>query len=95
MSKVYLFVEINVKSGKIPEFLGPLQKHAAHMRTEDGLEVLDVFRDTQDANKLCVWEVWRDRASWDAHMENDASKAWRPVAAQYVDSETITIMDPI
>jgi hypothetical protein len=28
-------------------------------------------------------------------MENDASKAWRPVAAQYVDSETITIMDSI
>jgi hypothetical protein len=95
MSKVYLFVEISIKAGKLDGSLGLLNKHAAHIRTEDGCETLEIFIDTKVKDRVCVWEVWRDRASWDAHMVNDASKAWQKTAAEFVNSEKITVMDAI
>jgi quinol monooxygenase YgiN len=95
MSKVYLFVEIEVKDGKLDGFTSALTKHAAHIRTEDGCETLELFVDTKVANRVCVWEVWRDRASWDVHMVNDASQAWQKTAAEFVNSEKITVMDAI
>jgi quinol monooxygenase YgiN len=95
MSKVYLFVEIEVKDGKLDGFTSALTKHAAHIRTEDGCETLELFVDTKVANRVCVWEVWRDRASWDVHMVNDASKAWQKTAAEFVNGEKITVMDAI
>ncbi len=95
MGKVYLFVEIEVKDGKLDGFTSALTKHAAHIRTEDGCETLELFVDTKAANRVCVWEVWRDRASWDVHMVNDASKAWQKTAAEFVNGEKITVMDAI
>jgi quinol monooxygenase YgiN len=61
MSKVYLFVEIEVTDGKLDGFTSALTKHAAYIRTEDGCETLLLFVDTKVANRVCVWEVWRDR----------------------------------
>ncbi len=95
MSKVYLFVRVNVKTGKLFDFLPLLEKHAAGIRNEDGCEKLEIFRDKQAVDDICVWEIWRDRAAWDAHMVNDASQAWRPAAAPYVERESITILDAV
>ena len=93
MSKVYLFVEIDVKSGQREAFLEKLLAHGAHIRTEDGCENLEIFKDTVSPDRVCVWEIWRDRPFWDAHMVNDASKAWQEVAPAYVHGEKITVME--
>jgi quinol monooxygenase YgiN len=95
MSKVYLFVEIEVKEGKLEGFTSAIKKHAAHIRTEDGCETLELCIDTKTANRVCVWEVWRDRASWDVHMVNDASKTWQKTASEFVNGEKITVMDAL
>jgi len=93
MSKVYLFVAIDVKPGKSADFLAKIAKHGAHIRTETGCENLEILLDTKDDNRVCVWEVWRNRELWDAHMVNDASKAWQKAAADFVNGEKITVMD--
>jgi autoinducer 2-degrading protein len=95
MSKVYLFVAIDVKPGKTPIFLEKIAKHGAHIRTEEGCEVLEIFADTNNPNQVCVWEVWTNRQLWDAHMVNDASAAWQGVAKEFVNGEKITVMDAI
>ncbi len=92
MSKVFLFGEVNVKPGKMDEFLGKLKAHAAVIRTEAGCEFLEVYRNTQKADVLNVWEIWSDRPAWDAHMVNESSKAWQKVAPEYVFGESITVM---
>ena len=91
---VYLFVQVRVKPGKFDQFIKLIEKHVAVMRLEDGLIALDLYKDVASGN-ICVWEVWRDRASWDVHMANESSKAWQVVAANYVDGESITVMDEI
>ena len=91
---VYLFVQVRVKPGKFDQFIKLIEKHVAVMRLEGGLIALDLYKDVASGN-ICVWEVWRDRASWDLHMVNESSKAWQVVAADYVDGESITVMDEI
>ena len=95
MSKVYLFVAIDVKPGRREEFLEKIKIHGAHIRTEDGCETLEIFTDSQDPNQVCVWEVWTNRALWDSHMVNDASAAWQKIASEYVNGEKITVLDSI
>ncbi|MEJ6573908.1 MAG: antibiotic biosynthesis monooxygenase [Actinomycetes bacterium] len=92
---VYLFVAIEVKPGKCDEFIEKIKVHGAHIRTEDGCETLEIFTDSQNMNRVCVWEVWTSRALWDAHMENVASTAWQKIAKEYVNSEKITVMKSI
>jgi quinol monooxygenase YgiN len=95
MSKVYLFVAIDVKPGMRDAFLEKIKAHGANIRTEAGCETLEIFTDSQSPNQVCVWEVWTNRALWDAHMVNAASAAWQKVAADYVNGEKITVMDLI
>ena len=94
-SKVFLFVAIDVKPGMREAFLEKIKVHGAHIRTEEGCEVLEIFADSQNVNQVCVWEVWTNRVLWDAHMVNAASAAWQKVAAEYVNGEKITILESI
>ena len=95
MSKVFLFVAIDVQPGKFDEFVAKLSQHAAVIRTEAGYELLEIYRDTQKENVVNVWEIWSDRPSWDAHMVNENSKKWQSVASNLVFGETITVMDAL
>ena len=95
MSKVFLFVAIDVQPGKFDEFVAKLSQHASVIRTEAGCELLEIYRDTQKENVVNVWEVWSDRPSWDAHMVNQNSKKWQSIASSLVFGETITVMDAL
>ena len=95
MSKVFLFVAIDVQPGKFDEFVSKLNRHASVIRTEAGCEFLEIYRDTQKENVVNVWEIWTDRPSWDAHMVNENSKKWQSVASSLVFGETITVMDAL
>ncbi len=95
MSKVFLFVAIDVQPGKFDEFVAKLSQHASVIRTEAGCELLEIYRDTQKENVVNVWEIWSDRPSWDAHMVNENSKKWQSVASDLVFGETITVMDAL
>jgi quinol monooxygenase YgiN len=95
MQKVFLFVAIEVKPGKFDEFVAALSKHISVIRDEQGCEFIEIYRDTQKLDVVNVWEIWSSRADWDAHMVNENSQAWRPVAAELVVGETITVMDAL
>ena len=92
MSKVFLFVEIEVQPGKVEAFLQELKQHIEVIRGENGCEAIDIFTNESDENLVHVWEVWGDRTSWDTHMVNPSSQAWQKNAAQFVVGEKISIL---
>ena len=92
MSKVFLFVEIETLPGKVEEFVEKIQVQAEVIRGEAGCEFIDIYRNASEENVIHVWEIWTDRSSWDAHMANDASKAWKAIASNLVVGEKITVM---
>ena len=93
--KVYLFVEIDVKTGQRDAFISKLAAHGAIIRTEPGCESLQVLTVPTSDTKVCVWEIWTTQADWDSHMVNDNSKAWQLVAPAFVHGEKITVMDMV
>ena len=92
MSKVFLFVEVNIKPGQFNEFVAKLKGHIEIISTEAGCEFIDIYSDTNKTDIVNVWEIWSDRPSWDEHMVNENSKAWQSVAPNYVFGESITVM---
>lgn len=93
MSKVFLFVDIDVKAGQREAFLEKLNHHASNnVRKEPGCEKLEIYVDTEHPDKVCVWEIWTSRDHFDVHMKCDATMAWRPIAAPLVHGEKITVM---
>jgi quinol monooxygenase YgiN len=95
VSKIFLFVAIDVRPGKYDEFVAALSQHISVIRKESGCEFIDIYRDVDKENVVNVWEIWSDRPSWDAHMVNANSKAWQAIAKDLVFGETITVMDPL
>jgi autoinducer 2-degrading protein len=93
MSKVFLFVAIEVQPGKAGAFFKKLEDQIEIIRSEAGCEEIDIFKNSNDENLLHVWEVWSSRESWDAHMANEASKTWQATAAEFVVGEKITVMN--
>lgn len=92
MSKVFLFVEIDVKPGQGETFLVEIQKQVEIIRGEEGCESIEVLKNDLHENLIHVWEIWSDKASWDRHMVNDASKTWQVRASEFVAGEKITVM---
>jgi quinol monooxygenase YgiN len=92
MSKVFLFVEIEVRPGQAEAFLSKLRSHLEVVRAENGCESIELYQNSENENLVHVWEVWSDRVLWDTHMGNEASEAWREIAADHVNGEKITVM---
>ncbi len=95
MSKVFLFVAIDVKPGKYDEFVAKLSGRISVIHTESGCEFIDIYRDTQKENVVNVWEIWSNRSLWDAHMVNANSKSWQAAVSELVFGESITVMDQL
>ena len=95
MSKVFLHVAIDVRPGKYQEFVALLKDHIEIISSEPGCEYIELFQNPDQADVVHVYETWADRASWDAHMVNENSKAWQSVAKDLVFGETITVMDSL
>lgn len=95
MSKVFLFVEIDLHPGKVAEFVEKIEIQVEVIRAEEGCESIEIFRNAENENLIHVWEIWSNRTSWDAHMANEASQAWKATAAEHVVGEKITVMNQI
>lgn len=95
MSKIHLFVSVDIKAGKFDEFVSKLTDHVAIIRTEEGCEAIDIFAEGDNENQVHLWEVWNNRAAWDAHMSNANSAAWKEVAHDLVNGETIKVLRSI
>ena len=95
MSKISLFVSIDVAPESFDEFLVALKSHIAIIKNEPGCEFIEIYREDSDASELHLWEVWSDRSSWDAHMGNANSLAWRARMSGIVRNESIKVLDQL
>ena len=95
MSKIHLFVSVDIKADKFEEFVSKLTDHVAKIRKEHGCEAIDIFAEGENKNQVHLWEVWSDRAAWDVHMNNADSAAWQEVARELVNGETIKVLRSI
>ena len=95
MSKVFIFVDVDIKSGQRDAYIEKLKAHVSGVRNEPGCERLDLYINSEDPDRMYVWEVWSTRKDFETHLTCDATKAWRPIAAPFINGEKIHVMDLI
>ena len=92
MSKIHLFVSVDIQPGKYDEFLEKLTTHIENIRREEGCLEINIFTEGDNRDQLHLWEVWSSEETWHAHMENENSAQWRIASQNLVSSETIKVL---
>jgi len=92
VSKIYLFVSVDIRPGKYDEFLQKLTTHVETIRREEGCLEISLFTEGENRDQLHLWEVWSSQETWNAHMENENSAQWRITSQNLVSSETIKVL---
>jgi quinol monooxygenase YgiN len=74
-----------------PENLAGLKPHMVRMlvasRAEDGCVTYSYAEDVAEPGLIRVFEIWRDQAAVDAHVQSDHMKVWRAAWADHGVSE--------
>ena len=70
-------------------FAHRVQQQAADSLEEPGCSRFDVWRDPGDDSRFFLFEIYDDRAAFDAHLESMHFKAFDQEVAPWVHSKTI------
>jgi quinol monooxygenase YgiN len=92
VSKIYLFVSVDIRPGKYDEYLQKLTSHIEKIRNEDGCIEINIFAEGDNQSQLHLWEVWSSQTTWELHMKNENSAEWRVVSQDLVSGETIKVL---
>ena len=92
-----LLVTIEIKPEFRDRFIDEMVLNAkGAAEDEPGCYQFDVVQDASDPNKLYLYEVYRDRAAFEAHLQaphflrwRDAVKDWRAVPQQSVTGQNL------
>ena len=77
MSKIAVFVEFTIHAGAFEKFYELMQKHAAASREEPGCLQFDICAPLEGENRLQLYELYEDRAAFDAHASTERIKQHR------------------
>lgn len=75
MSQIAVIAKIPAQPGKRDEVVAGLRAMLDHVETEDGTLTYVLHEDAKDPDLLWMYEVYADRAAFDAHGSSDAMKA--------------------
>lgn len=84
MTGYVVVVDFQIRDGCMDRFLPAIVENAAtSLRDEPDCSVFDVCQDPKQPNRIYLYEVYRDRAAFDAHLAsahfqrfNDVSQPW-------------------
>ena len=79
-----IIAPIQIKPGFKDQFIASVTEDAQHsVRDEPGCLRFDVIQDANDTNRLCLYEVYKDEAAFQAHTQDphfikcrDTTKDW-------------------
>ena len=78
-----------VPSAVSAEFAPHLKAYAATVRTEPGCREFSASFDVDDPEKVRVFEIYDDRAAFDAHGKTAHLAAWKETRARYGVTERV------
>ncbi|WP_223587322.1 putative quinol monooxygenase [Microbacterium sp. OVT16B] len=75
-SRVVLSAEFTALPAAADEVDALIQEYAQTVRAEPGNERFEVYRRAEDPDRFVVFEVYRDREAFDAHLGAEAGRAF-------------------
>ena len=87
---IALMVTIQIKQGHKEEFMASMFDDARGSNNDEpGCLRFDVLQDTEDENRIHLYEVYTDQAAVDAHRAAPHFTKWRETCADWFDGEII------
>lgn len=83
MSKLAIIAAIDVAPGTRDQFLSSLQSHKARcLKDEPGTLQFEIFGNHDDQSKMLLYEVYRDDAAFEEHLNGPSIAQWRQETAE-------------
>ena len=87
---IALMVTIQIKPGHKDAFMASMFDDARGSNNDEpGCLRFDVLQDTEDENRIHLYEVYQDQAAVDAHRAAPHYTKWRETVADWFDGELI------
>jgi autoinducer 2-degrading protein len=85
-----VIVPIQVKKGFKEQFVEEIIADAkGSITNEPGCLRFDVVQDTDDANRIWLYEVYRDEAAFEAHTQTPHYIRWRDTTEDWIEEMSI------
>jgi quinol monooxygenase YgiN len=94
MSGFVIVVDFKVKPGQMAEFRQLIDDNArASVRDEPGCSRFDVCADRKDAERILLYEIYDDRAAFDAHLKTRHFAVFNEASAPLVADKIVAEYD--
>lgn len=84
---IVISVTLVVPAEHLGSFLPVIERLVHASRREEGVLAYTFARDLLQLELIRIFEVYRDRAAFDAHTASTHFQAWRPLSAPYLRQE--------
>lgn len=85
-----VIVDFKIKPERLAQFMPLMLENArASRETEPGCRVFDVCVDPKDKTTVFLYEVYDDRAAFDAHLATSHFKSFDAAVASMVAAKTV------
>lgn len=83
-------VEFDIKHAFISEFIKAMQEQATNsLALEEDCLYFDVCQDTEDLNRIFLYEIYTSKAAFDAHLDSDHFKSFSDNVANWVTHKSV------
>jgi quinol monooxygenase YgiN len=94
MSGFVIVVDFRIKPGRMADFRRLIDDNArASVRDEPGCSRFDVCADRKDPNRILLYEIYDDRAAFDAHLKTPHFASFNAASAALVAEKTVIECD--
>ncbi|WP_353183192.1 putative quinol monooxygenase [Bosea sp. (in: a-proteobacteria)] len=94
MAKFTILVRFRIGPGQMPAFLPLMLENAeASRRDEPGCERFDVLQPQGQPDAILLYEIYTDRAAFDAHCASPHFKAFDGATQSMVVEKEVTVLD--
>ena len=89
-------VMLRLKPGKREEFMPMMLTNAqTSLRTEPDCHRFDVATDTSDPEAVLLYELYADRAGFDAHLASEHFQIFEAASAPLLADKTVVTFDTV
>jgi (4S)-4-hydroxy-5-phosphonooxypentane-2,3-dione isomerase len=94
MSGFIILVDFKIKPGQMTAFRRLIDDNArASVKDEPGCRRFDVAAHRKDADRILLYEIYDDRAAFDAHLKTPHFAQFNSASADLVADKTVTEYD--
>ncbi len=91
---IAVWVEIEVGEAAVADFLPRMRNQARNsLQLEAGCHRFDICVDPDAPNQVALYEVYDDRAAFDAHLQTDHFKDFDARVADMIVAKSLRILD--